>query len=500
MKYKFSRALSCLVAAVLICALTARPAYATGADAPPAEETGRGSQEEQPPEVPADGGYVTAQNWPAPPEVGADGVVLMDAVNGTVLYAKNADQTFYPASITKILTALLVIENCSLDETVTYSKEAIYSLISGAAAIGIVPGEEMSVEDSLYALLLHSANDAANGLAEHVAGSMSAFADLMNEKAAELGAKNTHFSNPSGLHAEDHYTTAYDMAMIMKGCIQNETFLRICSSYSHDMAPTNKMERNPVYTKHRMLLNEYRYEYYVAGKTGYTTPAGNTLVTYAEKGDMKLICVVLHCPGNGVAYTSTRALFDYGFDHFQMYRVADYDTRYTLDRNSFFESGNTAFGDGTVSINFDDNGWVILPSGTNFFDTEASLTYIEDENNKTSDFATVNYTYQGMHVGSANLKITTAQENKFDFSSHPATLPEQETLAPVPEKTVIRINLWYVFGTVFLVVLAFMLLILGLKIRRKMHRRRKLSSRQIDRLKFGSKKRIKMRMRKKKRR
>ena len=178
MKYKFSRTLCCLMAAVLICGLIGRPVHATGADAPPAGENGQESQEDQQPEAPAGGGYVTAQNWPEPPEIGADGVILMDAVNGTVLYAKNADQTFYPASITKILTALLVIENCSLDETVTYSKEAIYSLISGAAAIGIVPGEEMSVEDSLYALLLHSANDAANGLAEHVAGSMSAFADL----------------------------------------------------------------------------------------------------------------------------------------------------------------------------------------------------------------------------------------------------------------------------------------------------------------------------------
>ncbi len=425
------------------------------------QETEESGAREGGPEGPQDDTrYVTAENWPQAPVVEAEGAVLMDAITGTVLYEKNANHTYYPASITKIMTGLLAAEHCSLDEVVTYSHDAVYTVPVGYANIAAVEGEQMTVEDCIYALLLPSANDAANALGEHISGSIEAFSQMMNERAAQLGAKHTHFVNPSGIHNEEHWTTPYDMAMIMRGCALNETFMQIDSAQTYVLPPTQlQEEERPMANLHRMLFpaREEYYEYVLGGKTGYTTPAGNTLVTYAEKGDMKLVCVVMH--SMDTTYEDTKVLLEYGFNNFRMYQPAQTDDRYTLESNGFFEDSMEE--DRQASIEFQDGGWVILPQNVSFFDTEPELTYVNNEDSQSDVFADLTYYYQGMEVGQASLRLITAADEAFDFDQHPAegrsagqveSIPE--TLAGQNDKSVILINVWYVAAGVGFVVLS----------------------------------------------
>ena len=248
------------------------------------------------------------------PVVASQGAVLYDATNNRFLFEQNADTRLYPASITKLMTALLVLERSSLDDTVTFSESAVTNLESGAVTLKIKAGDKFSVKDCMYALLLKSANEVANGLAEHVAGSVSGFADLMNQKAASLGCTNTHFVNPNGLNSSDHYTTARDMALIAKAAFENQTLSQIASTVSYDFPATASVPTVRKLTMGHKMVNPANGEYYqgiVGGKTGYTSLAGNTLVTCAERDGKRLIAVVLK--SKQTHYTDTKALLDYGF-------------------------------------------------------------------------------------------------------------------------------------------------------------------------------------------
>lgn len=163
-------------------------------------------------------------NWPAGPQIYAESAVVMEASTGTILYAKNMDQQMQPASITKIMTVLLALEHLKMDEEVTFSHNAVYSIEYDSSHIARDEGEILTVEECLYAIMLESANECSNAIAEHVSGSVEAFADLMNERAAELGCTGTHFINPHGLPSEEHYTTAHDMALITQEAIKYEKF------------------------------------------------------------------------------------------------------------------------------------------------------------------------------------------------------------------------------------------------------------------------------------
>ena len=171
--------------------------------------------------------------WPQGPEIVDETGVLMDADTDTVLYDKGMNQRMYPASITKVMTALVVLENCpDLQATVTFTDTGVQEVRPDSANIQAQLGEELTVEQCLYVVLLSSANEVSSQLAEYVGGTKEHFVEMMNEKAQELGCKDTHFTNPNGLHDENHYTTAYDMALIMKAAIQNETFCAIDSTHS----------------------------------------------------------------------------------------------------------------------------------------------------------------------------------------------------------------------------------------------------------------------------
>ena len=275
-----------------------------------------------------------AGEWPENGSIEAEGGIVIDAATGAILYGKNIHNAYFPASITKILTALIVLENCSLDETVTFSHNAVYNVEAGSTSAGLDEGDTLSVRDCLYALLLKSANEAANALAEHVAGSIDDFAVMMNEKARSLGCVDSHFANPSGLNNEQHYTSAYDMALIGQAALQNETFMKIDSTLYYDLPVT---KRNPegvrIYPGHKMLKKNMP-EYYsgcLGGKTGYTSLAGNTLVTFAERDGMRLVAVVLN--GHQSHYRDTKALLDFGFQNFQTVKAADFDSSYTAEEN-----------------------------------------------------------------------------------------------------------------------------------------------------------------------
>lgn len=250
----------------------------------------------------------------AVPQIKAEGAVLYDVTRNQVLYEKNADTRYYPASITKIMTALLVLERCNLNDTVTFSQTAVTNLESGAVTLGVKAGDQFTVEQCLYGLLLKSANEVANGLAEHVSGSISGFADLMNQKAASLGCTNTHFVNANGLNNANHYTTARDMALIADAAFSNPTLCKIASTVNYDFPATASIPSVRKLTMGHKMVNPAKSEYYsgiVGGKTGYTSLAGNTLVTCAERNGTRLAVVILK--SRQTHYADTKALLDYGF-------------------------------------------------------------------------------------------------------------------------------------------------------------------------------------------
>ena len=249
----------------------------------------------------------------AEPEIAAESAILYDVTHDRVLYEKNADAKRYPASITKLMTALLVLEHAGLNETVTYSETAVTKLESGAVTLSLQAGDRVSVKDSLYGLMLKSANEVANGLAEHVGGSISGFADMMNAKAKALGCTGTNFVNPNGLNDPNHYTTARDMAKIAAAAFENETLCKITSTTAYKFPATKAAGARTITMGHKMLYeNDARhYDGIVGGKTGYTSLAGNTLVTCVEQDGVRMIAVILK--SRSTHYTDTKALLDYGY-------------------------------------------------------------------------------------------------------------------------------------------------------------------------------------------
>jgi D-alanyl-D-alanine carboxypeptidase (penicillin-binding protein 5/6) len=251
----------------------------------------------------------------AQPEYTAGAVVLMDAATGLVLYENEANEQKYPASITKIMTAIVVLDHVhDLTERIEFCDDAVWSIPRNSSHIYMDVGETLSVNEALHALMLESANEVSVALAIHVAGSVEEFADLMNRRAASIGATNTHFENPSGLPSRGHVTTAYDMALIMREAVRNPIFTDIISTVRFDIPPTERQsEVRHLLNSHQQIRNgNFFSEYVVGGKTGWTTAAGNTLVTYANNDGRRLIATVLQGEGSGT-YTDTATLLDYGF-------------------------------------------------------------------------------------------------------------------------------------------------------------------------------------------
>lgn len=259
----------------------------------------------------------------------SEAAILIEKETGKVLYSKNADKKMYPASTTKILTAIIAIETLSLDEKITASNSAIMAIPAGYSTANIQVGETLTVKQLLQVFLVHSANEAGFILAEHISGSISNFATLMNNKVKEIGCENTHFTNPSGLHDAEHYTTAYDLALIAKYCMSNEIFRSIVSMESCSLPATSQNENRTFKNSNEMLLptSKYYNENIIGIKTGYTTPAQNCLIAGFKNDNLELISVVLGASAQvgeqnlSGKYTDTKTLFDYGSQNFSYKNV-----------------------------------------------------------------------------------------------------------------------------------------------------------------------------------
>ncbi len=335
-------------------------------------------------------------------ELMAESGIVIDADTGAVLFQKNMHEKKAPASITKVLTALVVLEHCNLDEKVTFSHDDVYNVDAGSSNAQIEEGDVLTVRDCLYALLLKSANECGNALACHVAGSREAFAEMMNEEAARLGCQDSHFSNPSGLYAEDHYTSAYDMALIGAAAMKNKDFLEIESHASYKLAGTI---RNPggktVYMEHKMLRKDTAYSdaRVVAGKTGYTKLAGNTLITMAEQDGRKLVAVVLQ-DKNPSHYIDTKALLDLGFNQTENQLASPSLFNQEELRNRFV--ADTIVDENCKSSDIHVEGDVLLslPKGSSQDGISYKLNYnIPSSGVPTHTIAQIEYLADGMTVG-----------------------------------------------------------------------------------------------------
>ena len=265
--------------------------------------------------------------WPSGCDIASDAGVVMDAATGTVLYEKNMHGTYPPASITKVLTALIVLEKCDLGEEVTFSRNAVRNVEDDSTSAGYEPGDTASVETLLYALLLKSANETANALAEHVSGSTEAFAGLLNETASALGCQDSHFANPSGLNDPDHYVSAYDMALILREAIQNPVFVQIISTPYYQLPANSRYPDGLAISPGNKMVKsnwpQYRSDC-IGGKTGYTQAARNTLVNAAREGDFTVVTAVLH--SSNTQYEDTSRMMDFAFQNFTSVRAADTET------------------------------------------------------------------------------------------------------------------------------------------------------------------------------
>jgi D-alanyl-D-alanine carboxypeptidase (penicillin-binding protein 5/6) len=269
--------------------------------------------------------------------ISAESAILIDASTGDILYEKNGNKLMYPASTTKIMTAILTLENTNLKDKVIIDEETPFT---EGSRIYVIEDEEFTVEQLLYALLVASANDAAVALAKHISGSIEEFAKLMNKRAKELGAKNTHFTNPNGLPDDEHVTTAYDLAMIAKYAMTIPKFREIIKTVRYQIPPTNKQtETRYLKNTNRLLWGvgrsnkilydgewiNIKYDIVDGIKTGYTSEAQQCLVSTAQKNGRRLISVVLKAIRTNV-YVDTRKLLDYGFENFKFIDIVNAGT------------------------------------------------------------------------------------------------------------------------------------------------------------------------------
>ncbi len=373
-------------------------------------------------------------DWPQDVEVASEGAILIDADSGAVLYGKNIHEHYFPASITKILTALIVIEHCDLNETLTFSYNAVHNVEADSSSAGFDVGDTLTVRDALYAMLLKSANEAANALAEHVSGSIEDFAKLMNEKAQSLGCVDSSFANPSGLNNPNHYTSAYDFSLISKAAFENPVFVEIDSTKYYTLPPSkNSPEGQTVYTHHAMLKSKTNFYYpnAIGGKTGYTTLAGNTLVTYARNEKIGLITVVLN--GRQTHYPDTTALLDFGFRCFSNRPITGSDLNnmdHIMDNISLIPDINE------VTLSLDPKGSLTLPQGEDISQASSKISYNLDASAPQGAIARISYTYGERQVGETYIL---AKHNAPEYvapltTAPPQTQPTAQTTEHVPSE------------------------------------------------------------------
>lgn len=352
-------------------------------------------------------------DWPYySDEITSKAALVMDADSSKILYSYNQNTRLYPASLAKIMTAIIVLDyvNGNYDTMVNFSYTAVTRDIDrNSVTIGASAGDQLSVKDCLYSLLLPSANDAANALAEYVAGSINDFALLMNEKAEFLGLKNTHFVNPSGLHDDNQYTTAYDMAKILQYAMSYPFFFQISSSVSYKHAPIRRY-RNPENSNNQVLNTNsimvpgsgYYYQGITSGKTGHTKLAGYNIASSARKNGMNLICVVLGSAKDKIRYNETKSLFDFYFNNYKSLKIKDFDPRFSGSISTI--SINDVNLIEALNITCDDNSHITLPKDANEANVKSEISFITDDIYNKYAIGTINYFLDEEPIGKCTLE------------------------------------------------------------------------------------------------
>ena len=408
--------------------------------------------------------------WPKGPQVYGNAAIVMDVNSGAVLYAKSIDDKHYPASITKIIPALVALENSSMDDEVLFSQDSVDILEWDYASIGMTPGEILSMEDAMYGMLLASANEVAYAIAESVGnklgGGYEAFIQKMNDRAVELGCTGSNWVNANGLFDELHYTTAHDMALITSELCKHPEVFTIMQTLNYTIPPTNLVDESRTFQQnHKMLWpgNSKYYEYCTGGKTGFVDESKTTLVTTADNGTLQLVAVVLRDEGN--AYDDTRAMLDYAFDNFSKIMLKEQTKP-----------------DGVRSY-ASDEPYVLLPEGAEFsaLDHEIEIT---DEHAATGR---ITYYYEGQNVGSADVTLTPEYiEETTGHTDQMEPSDENGNTADADEAGGFHIPGWLIPILVVVVIIAAVLVLLIIRVqiirakrrRRALMRRRKMQQMQ----------------------
>lgn len=480
--YKSTSPIRVITVAVItmICVLSVPTRTVFAVDTLPTEEYR--SQWEGRKSLPVDSNSISG--WPKGPLNGTESAVLMEVDTGTPLYSKNINEQLYPASTTKMMTALLVVENCQMDEVVTFSDDSINNTERGSSRIGIMKGEQLTVEQCLYGLLLGSANEVAYGLAEYVGGDIETFVGMMNDKAAELGCTNTHFANASGLPDPDHYTSALDLATIARAFFSNETLCMISGTSKYVIPPTNKTnEDRPLENHHKMIQGKkYSYDGIVGGKTGFTNDARQTLVTCAQRDGMKLICVVMK-DESPYQFTDTADLLDYGFASFVKMNVADNEKRYNIRSASFFHTKLDIMGSSRDILRLNKEGSIIIPKGMNF---EDATVYVDFNPGIEGAVAKLDYYMGDNRVGGTTLDYASNDRKLFEFaniitddsSDQPVSYKPAHKTVFVTVSDVVK-KLFMIVGTLFFIILIITLVLRFIKSaqRAKMKKRKRYKKR-----------------------
>ena len=364
-------------------------------------------------------------------QISAPNLLLAETNSGRILYERNTNEKIYPASITKLMTAILVVENCKLDEIVTVSENAVRSVPSGYVNAKLQVDERLTVENLLNAMLIPSANDAANALAEYVGGSIESFSSMMNTKARELGCTGTNFSNPSGLHEEHHYTTTRDLFFISGEAIKNNTIKTIIGKTTYTLPKSNKYSKEDRvltttnYMK-RKELTKYYYKYCIGAKTGYTEKAKNCVIEFASKDNINLTAIVMGESGKvkGTKFLDAKQMFEYGFSRYVNKQVAQKDT--VFEKITIFngtkETRNLATSlksNINIVVDKDENVEIIdLKNNGNDIDKKNIVKNVEYSKNKApiqkgEVIGKVTYSYDGEEYKTDIIANGNVEESKF---------------------------------------------------------------------------------------
>ncbi|WP_446898723.1 serine hydrolase [Clostridium sp. LBM24168] len=374
-----------------------------------------------------------------PPSVSADSAVLLDANTGKILFSKNPDSAYPPASTTKIMTALLVLEKGDLDSYVTVGKNP--PKVDGTR-LGLIEGEKLKVRDLLYGLLLASDNDCAEALAEHVGGSLNKFVEKMNKRAVELGASHTHFANPSGLFNKNHKVSSRDLALMMEKLSENPEYSKIATTLSYTIKPTNKSSSpRTVWNENRLVQKQshYYYEGSLGGKTGYTVQSLHSYVAAATRGGHKLIVALIH-DKNKTFFPDTISLFNYGFNNFKLeklYSKGELVTTYTKDDLSIPLIAESDF---YYTKSIDDKSVPVFNLSDKKLDSKSFKAGEPVEEAVIS--------FNGSNIGSLKLLSGVDHNSKTLFNQHSSQLLHMENT----QYTVIIISLIVLIGITIIVI------------------------------------------------